>query len=240
MASPGPSLLSAEEIVSGYGQKIVIRGITVDVRKSEVVAVIGHNGAGKSTLLKTLFGVLPLTRGRILLDGVPVSSAEPIKMLRGGVAYLPQGHRVFSDFTVREHLEIGGVVLLDKPMLRKRTEEIIALFPALQPHLAQKAGTLSGGQKQLLALGTALISEPRLLLLDEPSLGLGPALVEKVLGHIRVLSREFGIAAVVVEQKVREVLKIADRVFVLRNGRISFSGAAELLHDEDRLREVYL
>jgi branched-chain amino acid transport system ATP-binding protein len=240
LASQEPSLLAAENIESGYGQKTVLRGVTINIQPGEIVTLIGHNGAGKSTLLQTLFGLVPLKGGRILLDGKLLAPPEPTKMLRAGVAYLPQGHRVFTDFTVRENLEIGGVILSDRAQVSRRLEEVIALFPSLRPRLLQKAGTLSGGEKQLLALATALILTPRLLLLDEPSLGLAPTLVGKVLEHIRTLGEEFGIAALIVEQKVREVLKVANRVVVLRNGNISFSGDAYILQDEATLREVYL
>ncbi|HVN86866.1 MAG TPA: ATP-binding cassette domain-containing protein [Candidatus Binatia bacterium] len=178
--------------------------------------------------------------GKVVFDGKELNSAKPRDLLRSGVAYVPQGCRVFSDLTVGENLEMGGVTLPTKAHLREGIDRALILFPALKSRLRQRAGTLSGGEKQMLALANALIVSPRLLLLDEPSLGLAPPLVSDALAHIHELSRNSGMAVLIVEQKVREVLKIADRVYVLRNGRVSFTGPAADLHDDAKLREVYL
>jgi len=175
---------------------------------------------------------------------VAVFSASPERcdrrLLRSGVTYVPQGNRVFGDLSVREDLEMGGITLPNKKELNGRIERAFVLFPALKPRLRQRAGTLSGGEKQVLALANALILSPRLLLLDEPSLGLAPPLVSEALARIQQTSRDSQVAVLIVEQKVREVLKIARRVYVLRNGVVSFAGPADSLTDEAKLREAYL
>jgi ABC-type branched-subunit amino acid transport system ATPase component len=233
-------LLGVVELVTGYEKKQVVNGVSLEVSRGEVVALIGHNGAGKSTLLKAVFGLLPVWKGQVVLDGQVLRSQTPRELLRAGVAYVPQGNRVFTDLTVRENLEMGGVTLRNKKLLKERIEGVFSLFPALEPRLKRRAGTLSGGEKQMLALANALVLSPRLLLLDEPSLGLAPPLVTEALTRIRQISSDSGAACLIVEQKVREVLKIAHRVYVLRNGQVSFSGPTDALSDDAKLREVYL
>jgi len=232
--------LRVADLVTGYGKKQVVNGVSLAVGRGEIVALIGHNGAGKSTLLKAVFGLIPIWQGQVFLDGQAVRSPKPRELLRAGASYVPQGNRVFTDLTVRENLEMGGVTLPDRQRLREGMTRVFTLFPALKERLTQRAGTLSGGEKQMLALGNALILSPRVLLLDEPSLGLAPLLVSEALGRIQQISRDSGVTVLIVEQKVREVLKIAQRVCVLRNGRVSFIGATDELKSEQRLREVYL
>jgi ABC-type branched-subunit amino acid transport system ATPase component len=233
-------LLNVDALVTGYRKKQVLNGVTLDVAPGEIVALIGHNGAGKSTLLKAVFGLLPIWKGQVALDGKPLRSPNPRDLLGKGVAYVPQGNRVFRDLTVRENLEMGGVTLPNGALLTEGIGRVFTLFPALKPRVRQYAGTLSGGEKQMLALANALILSPRLLLLDEPSLGLAPPLVTEALGRIQQISRDSGVAVLIVEQKVREVLKIAHRVYVMRNGIVSFSGPTDSLNDDKKLREVYL
>jgi branched-chain amino acid transport system ATP-binding protein len=233
-------MLRVESLVTGYGNKRVVNGVSLDVKRGEIVALIGHNGAGKSTLLKSMFGLLPVWEGKIAFDGNGLNSPKPRELLRAGIAYVPQGNRVFTDLTVRENLEMGGVTLPNKNQLKEGMERVFTLFPALIYRLRQRAGTLSGGEKQMLALANALILSPRLLLLDEPSLGLAPPLVTDALARLQQINRDSGVTLLIVEQKVLEVLKIAHRVYVLRNGLVSFSGAADALRDEKKLRSVYL
>ncbi|TAK99855.1 MAG: ABC transporter ATP-binding protein [Verrucomicrobia bacterium] len=232
--------LGVHSLVAGYGKKQVLNGVTLEVASGEIVALIGHNGAGKSTLLKAMFGLIPIWSGQVHLNGQTWSKPTPRDLLRSGVAYVPQGNRVFMDLTVQENLEMGGVTLADKTALSAGMERVFTLFPALKGRFKQQAGTLSGGEKQMLALANALILSPRVLLLDEPSLGLAPPLVSEALGQIQQISSASGVTVLVVEQKVREVLKISQRVFVLRNGQVSFTGSAEELRNETKLREVYL
>lgn len=237
----GPDhLLSVRSLITGYGKKQVVNGVSLDVARQEIVALIGHNGAGKSTLLKAIFGLLPIWKGQILFDGDDLQSQQPLELLRAGIAYVPQGNRVFTDLTIRENLEIGGVTLTTKTRVDEGMNRVFNLFPSLKSRLNERAGTLSGGEKQMLALGNALVLSPRMLLLDEPSLGLAPRLVSAALKRIQEISRSSGVAVLIVEQKVREVLEIAQRVYVVRNGAVSFSGPTSELADDKKLREVYL
>jgi len=231
--------LAVRDVVTGYGKKQVVNGVSLDVTRGEIVALIGHNGAGKSSVLKVVFGMLPVWSGEVRLDGRLLDGAKPPELLRAGVAYVPQGNRVFSDMAVRENLEMGASTLSKKQQVKDGIERALALFPALGPLLKRRAATLSGGEKQMLALSMGLMTSPRLLLLDEPSLGLAPGLVSQTLGHICRINQREGVSVLIVEQKVREVLKVAHRVVVLRTGRVAFSGPASDLLDEAKLRELY-
>lgn len=233
-------LLKVDNLVTGYGKKQVVNWVSIGVAIGEIVTLIGHNGAGKSTLLKAVFGLIPVWEGQVVFDGEVLRTLNPRALLRLGVAYVPQGNRVFTDLTVRENLEMGGVTLPNRARLNEGIERVFMLFPSLKGKLKQRAGTLSGGEKQMLALSNALILSPRLVLLDEPSLGLAPPLVAEALGRIQQISRDSQMTVLIVEQKVREVLRIAQRVYVLRNGQVSFSGEVAELSDDAKLRKVYL
>lgn len=233
-------LLRVDSLVSGYGKKQVLGGVHVAVEPGEVVAIIGHNGAGKSTLLKAVFGMIPLWAGRITHNGELIRKPEPRNWLERGVAYVPQGNRVFGDLSVRENLDIAVTTIRGKPARIEGIERALSKFPQLRGRLRQRAGTLSGGEKQMLALACAWVLTPRLLLLDEPSLGLAPPLVAEALGHLDAIVRESGASVLIVEQKVREVLRIANRVCVLRNGTVSYWGSADELSDPEKLRQAYL
>jgi len=241
LADEKPALLRVSSLVTGYGNMQVLNGISAEVIAGEIVALIGHNGAGKSTLLKTVFGLLPIWRGQVIYDGQPLDSTEPRDLLRRGMAYIPQGNRVFTDLTVRENLEIGGVTLPSKQERNQGIERALTLFPLLRERLGQRAGTLSGGEKQMLALANALVLSPRLLLLDEPSLGLAPNLIGEALDCIKQLNRDKDMTILIVEQKVREVLGICHRVYCLKLGKVSYSGPPEeLRNDNTKLKQVFL
>jgi len=237
---PTAELLRVEAMVSGYGNKQVLNEVDLQLARGEVVAVIGHNGAGKSTLLKAIFGLIPVWSGRIVLGGKDIRSPAPRQMLARGVCYLPQGNRVFADLSVRDNLQMGGITLPDRAAVETGIERVVGQFPLLKARLKQPAGTLSGGERQMLALASSLMVDPRLLLLDEPSLGLSPRMVSEALGRIAALVRDCGASVLIVEQKVREVLSIAHRVCVLRSGRVSFNSNANELLDMAKLKEVYL
>jgi branched-chain amino acid transport system ATP-binding protein len=234
------AFLDVANLVAGYGKKQVIDGVSLSVGTGEIVALIGHNGAGKSTLLKAVFGLIPIWSGEVRFNGALWPEPAPRALQRAGIAYVPQGNRVFNDLTVRENLEIGGGTLPDKGSVNAGIERVFTLFPMLKGRLKQRSGTLSGGEKQMLALANALILSPKMLLLDEPSLGLASPLVSEALKRIKQINQDFGATVLIVEQKVREILKIADRVVVLRTGRISYSGSAKELEDDAKLRDVFL
>ena len=240
MSTQPTTLLQVQDLVAGYGKKQILNGVSLELCSAEIVALIGHNGAGKSTLLKAAFGLIPMWKGQLCFDGKTMESTTPQELLRQGVAYVPQGNRVFTDLSVQENLEVAGITLSDKIEINEGIEKALIWFPVLRDLLKRRAGTLSGGEKQMLALANGLVTSPRLLLLDEPSLGLAPRLVSEALQRIKKISQDKGVTVLIVEQKVREVLKIAHRVYVLRNGSVSFTGPAANLQDDAKLREVYL
>jgi branched-chain amino acid transport system ATP-binding protein len=236
-----PPILSLKHAVSGYGNKQVVMGVDIDISAGEIVALIGHNGAGKSTLLKTAFGLLPLKSGEILLDGKRLHQHQRASsFFQHGLRFVMQGNRVFSDISVRENLEIGGQYFLNTYELSRAVERCYAVFPALKGHRNRAAGTLSGGQRQMLALATALITAPRLMLLDEPLLGLAPHSSQNALEVIKRLRTSEGMAFLIVEQKVQTILEHSDRAYVLRGGKVTYSGAPEALKDASLLRNVFL
>lgn len=238
--SQSPPALSLNDAVTGYAGREIVKGVSLDVYPGELVAIIGHNGSGKSTLLNAIVGLIRLWRGGLRIQGEEIVRASPPDLLRSGVGYLPQGNLVFAQMTVRENLELAGLVLRSDELFRDGWNFVMELYPHLEEFLSRKAGALSGGEKQLVALASTLILQPRILMLDEPSLGLAPPLVSRSLKEIRSLCRDRNVACLLVEQKVREALKVADRVYVLRNGEVSFSGSASALSNEDELRRVYL
>ena len=226
------TVLEASDLVAGYGRKQVLHGVSLRVEAAEIVALIGHNGAGKTTLLKTLFGLLPALGGEVRYGGRSITGRRAALNVRDGLSFVPQGHGIFTDLTVRENLELGGysVGAADPD----RLAAIYDLFPILKERQDQRAGTLSGGQQQMLALGLALVLRPKLLLLDEPSLGLAPVLVQRVLESVQEINRRFGTAVLLVEQNVKQALRIASRVYVMKVGQISLEDqAAALLARQD-------
>jgi ABC-type branched-subunit amino acid transport system ATPase component len=231
------ALLEAEGVSSGYDQMEILHGVTLEVGEAEIVTLIGPNGAGKSTLLKTVFGLLRPTHGRIRFRGEDIGGLPPNAIVRRGVSYVPQTENVFPSLTVEENLELGAVTRTDD--VRPRMKEIMTLFPVLAERRAQRAGTLSGGERQMLAMGRALMLDPALLLLDEPSSGLAPLLVEAVFSRIVEINRT-GVAILLVEQNAREALEFSSRAYVLAGGQRRLHGpASQLLHD-DEVARLYL
>ncbi len=230
-------VLEASDLVSGYGRKQVLHGVSLSVEAGEIVALIGHNGAGKTTLLKTLFGLLPPRGGEVRYAGRPIAGRKPALNVRDGLSFVPQGHGIFTDLTVRENLELGGHTLREADP--ERLAAIYELFPILAERREQRAGTLSGGQQQMLALGLALMLRPRLLLLDEPSLGLAPILVQRVLGSVVEINRRFGTAVLLVEQNVKQALRIARRVYVMKVGQIALEDRAGALLERGDLWRLF-
>lgn len=232
-------ILQVDALTSGYGRKQVLNAIDLSVAAGEVVALIGHNGSGKSTLLKAVFGLLPIWTGNVVYEGEAISRPTPVQMLKHGIGYVPQGNQVFDDLSVDDNLRLAAAAFGQRASPRA-LEMSLARFPRLQQHRWQRAGTLSGGERQELCLASSLLLSPRLLLLDEPSLGLDPPSVRRTMELLRKIAGTEHTAMLIAEQKVREVLNIAHRVYILRNGSVSFKGKAEDLQDETKLRDAYL
>jgi len=232
------ALLDVRGLVAGYGQTQVLRGLDLAAASGEIVAVLGSNGVGKTTLNKTLSGVLRPTAGEIVFDGRRIDRLAASEIVAAGLIHVPEGRRIFPDMSVRENLELGSYRRA-KPRRAANLEKVFALFPRLRERVRQAAGTLSGGEQQMLAIGRGLMGEPRLLILDEPSLGLSPLLVEEMFALIGRL-REEGLAILLVEQNVVESLGIASRAYVLANGRITLSGRADDLAENPELEKTYL
>lgn len=233
-------LLEVEGIASGYGKKTVLQGVTLRVHEGEVVTMLGHNGAGKSTTLKTILGLLPARAGQVRFAGQPWANGNPVENVRRGMALVPQGRGVFPDLTVIENLMLGAYTQRDAQSNATRLREVIELFPMLDERRAQRAGTLSGGQQQMVAVGMALMPRPRLMMMDEPSIGLAPVLVQRVLETARQINRRFGTAIILVEQNIKTALGVADRAYVMKSGRIVLEKpATELLAAQDSWWELY-
>jgi len=233
-------LLEVEGIESGYGKKTVLQGVTLRVHEGEVVTMLGHNGAGKSTTLKTILGLLPARAGQVRFAGQAWANGNPVENVRRGMALVPQGRGVFPDLTVIENLMLGAYTQRDAAANATRLREVIELFPMLDERRAQRAGTLSGGQQQMVAVGMALMPRPRLMMMDEPSIGLAPVLVQRVLETARQINHRFGTAIILVEQNIKTALGVADRAYVMKSGRVVLEKpAAELLAAQDSWWELY-
>ena len=232
-------MLNVARMDAFYGKKQVLFGIDMTLAGRCIAAVIGPNGAGKSTVLRAVFGLGPQREGTIRLDGRDISRAAPPENIAAGIAFVPQGARVFRDLTVFENLRMGGYTLASA-LLAGRIEETLNAFPVLRERRTQTAGALSGGERQMLAFGMALMLRPKLLLIDEPSIGLAPMLVAQIFDAIMRIRDEFGTAVLIVEQQAQQILRIADEVFVIRAGRLISQGPVENYRGEDALRKVYL
>jgi len=232
-------LLALEDLHASYGHVQALRGLDLVVREGELVCLIGANGAGKTSTLRAISGLLRAARGRIVFDGAPIHGAAPAAILRAGIAHCPEGRRVFPYLTVRENLEMGAYVRRDRREVEDDLERVSTHFPVLTERRRQTAGTLSGGEQQMLAIARALMSRPRLILFDEPSLGLAPALVETTFGIIADIRRR-GTTVLMVEQNAYLALRMADRAYVMETGRIVLEGPARALLDDDHVRRAYL
>ncbi|MCU0687182.1 MAG: ABC transporter ATP-binding protein [Polyangiaceae bacterium] len=238
-AQPGRPLLSIESAHLGYGSAAdVVRGVSLDVRRGEVVALVGANGAGKTTLLRALARRLPLRRGRLLYDGEDATSWTTERAVARGISLVPEGRHVFAPLSVRENLELGAWNHRHQPSLRESIDDAVALFPRLGERLKQAAGTLSGGEQQMLAIARALMARPALLLLDEPSLGIAPKLAEQLFEAVDAVARA-GVTVLLVEQNTRLALASSARAYVLRDGRVAIEGASARLAEDPDVRRAY-
>jgi branched-chain amino acid transport system ATP-binding protein len=234
------ALLIAENLELAYGEAVACRGVSFDIAEGEIVALIGANGAGKSTTLRAVAGVLVPRAGSIRFCGTELTRMPSYARARLGIALVPEGRHVFPFLTVRENLELGGFKYRsDAAKLRWLVEGVFAMFPRLRERAAQNAGTLSGGEQQMLALGRAMMSQPRLLCLDEPSLGLAPMMVQDIFRTIRSINAT-GVSILLVEQNARYAIETASRGYVLQTGSIIASGACAALREDPRVREAYL
>ncbi|OGL61920.1 MAG: ABC transporter ATP-binding protein [Candidatus Tectomicrobia bacterium RIFCSPLOWO2_02_FULL_70_19] len=233
------ALLELKDVEAGYGRIQILHRVSLGVKEKEVVAVIGPNGAGKSTTFKAVMGFIHYIGGEILFDGQDIVGFRPDQILGRGLAYVPQGRIVFRHMTVRENLEMGGYIERDKARLRQAMEYVFSLFPRLEERQKQLAGTMSGGEQQMLAMGRSLMAKPRMIMLDEPSLGLAPRFITLVFEKIVELSRS-GITIMLVEQNAARALEISDRAYVLELGRNRYEGTGQDLLHNPEVKQMYL
>ncbi len=234
-----PPILQVQSIDAAYGKVQILHGVSLDVYPGEVVSIIGPNGAGKSTVLKAIMGFLTPSAGEIIFDGGTITGLRTDLVVRRGIAYVPQGRIVFKDMSVVENLEMGAYAVSDKAQVRRTMEQVFQIFPRLGERPKQAAGTMSGGEQQMLAMGRALMVEPRVVLMDEPSLGLAPRFVELVFEKIGEL-KAGGMTLLLVEQNAVKSLSISDRGYVLELGRNRFTGPGDALLADERVRRLYL
>lgn len=232
-------LLQVENIEVYYGMIKALKGVSFEVNKGEIVALIGANGAGKTTILHTVSGLLKPKTGKILYNGKDITKTPAHKIVSMGMAHVPEGRRIFSELTVLENIKLGAYTRKDKDQIAESLEYVYERFPRLEERKNQVAGTLSGGEQQMLAMGRALMSNPDFILMDEPSMGLSPLLVAEIFDIIKVIN-ERGTTVLLVEQNAKKALSIADRAYVLETGLISLSGNAKSLMNDDSVKKAYL
>ena len=232
-------LLKVEDLVVSYGSIEALHGISLNVRPGEIVTLIGANGAGKSTLLRSISGIVPVQKGRIFLDGQDLRKVPAHRIVELGLAHVPEGRGIFANLTVTENLKLATWIRKDKSKLDADYERVFAIFPRLKERKDQLAGTLSGGEQQMLAVGRALMTGGRLLLLDEPSMGLAPVLVQEIMQTIRAINAT-GTTVLLVEQNARQALKVANRGYVLETGNLALAGSAQELMNNARVKAAYL
>jgi branched-chain amino acid transport system ATP-binding protein len=234
------ALLTIEDLHTYYGHVHALKGINLEVNEGEIVCLIGANGAGKSTTLRTISGLVRPREGRILLEGEPIETIPAHQIVERGISQAPEGRQVFSTLTVTENLNMGAYTLgADKEAIEENRQRVFGLFPRLEERKNQLGGTLSGGEQQMLTIGRALMARPKLLMLDEPSLGLAPILVKTIFETIGAI-KERGVTILLVEQNARAALKVADRGYVLETGSVVLSGPAQGLLQDERVRKAYL
>lgn len=237
---PDAPLLEVRNLETYYGPIMAIRGVSLEVHKGRVVSVLGANGAGKTTLLKTISGIMDPEKGQILFDGRQIQGREPHHIVRAGIVHVPEGREVFPLLTVEENLALGAYTRTDRAGIARDRDLVFSYFPILAERRNQEAGTLSGGQQQMLAIGRGLMLRPRIMLLDEPSLGLSPLLVQEIFTILRRLNRDEGVTMMLVEQNAKAALDLADDGYVMELGRIVMSGTADRLRQSEDIKNFYL
>jgi branched-chain amino acid transport system ATP-binding protein len=232
-------VLSARDLHVYYDKVHAVQGISLDIRPGEVVAILGANGAGKSSAMRALMGLVPIRSGSVQLEGVSIDALRSDERVARGLGYSPEGRRVFGDLTVYENLVMGGYVVKDRDEVASRVQAVYELFPRLKERTRQLAATLSGGEQQMLAIARAMVRRPKLLMLDEPSLGLAPVMVKVIYQTLQRI-RDQGMTLLLSEQSAHIALAVADRAYVFENGRVAFSAAAQDLRNDSALRASYL
>jgi ABC-type branched-subunit amino acid transport system ATPase component len=233
-------MLKLENVVAGYGGKTVLNGVSLEINVSEICGLVGPNGSGKSTILKSIFGLVRVSSGKINYRDDPIQNRKSSLNVQDGISYIPQGGRVFSKLTVQENLEMGGVLIKDRKRLKERVDRLYERFPRLKDYRNIPAGNLSGGERQMVGFSIGLVMGPDFLLIDEPSIGLAPRLVGRTMDLIREIREKFNTAVLMVEQNVRALLAVAERVYLLRNGEIVYQEDAIDKETESRLRKRFL
>ena len=232
-------MLKISDLHTYYGSVHALKGISMEVERGQIVTLVGSNGAGKSSTLNTIAGLVRPQRGSILLDGAEISRLPDYKIVEHGISLSPEGREVFPSFSVYENLRMGAYTRKSRTEIAETLDEVYTLFPRLKERSKQAAGTLSGGEQQMLAIGRAMMSKPEVLLLDEPSLGLAPILVQEIFALVQKINRR-GATILLVEQNANMALKIADYAYVLETGRIILEGSAAMLREDERVRKAYL
>jgi branched-chain amino acid transport system ATP-binding protein len=233
-------MLRLENVQSGYGNKLAIKDVSLEIGKGEIITLIGANGAGKSTTLMTICGVVPCRAGRILFEGKEIQKTPPEDIVKMGICQVPEGRHIFPQLTVKENLDMGAFLRKDKAEVKKDMEYVYSLFPILADRRNQDGGNLSGGEQQMLAMSRALMARPQVLLLDEPSMGLAPLVIRQIFEIIKQINRENQTTIFLVEQNANQALHIADRGYVMENGKISITGEAQELLDNKDIQKAYL
>jgi len=233
------AILTLDGVVSGYGKMTILNGTTAKIRRGAITTVIGPNGAGKSTVFKTVFGLLPVRAGKIVFDGRDVSNFTPRAMLDAGVCYVPQGRNIFPELSVKHNLELGGVALAERSRLSGRVEGMMARFPMLREKAGAQASTLSGGQQKLLEVARGLLLDPKLMLIDEPSIGLSPLMVQEVFSILRNLKAK-GVTILLIEQNAKQALEASDYGLVLEQGQTRIEDTAATILADPRIGELFL
>lgn len=234
------SLLNIENIDAGYGEIKVLHDISMQVKEGEVVSIIGANGAGKSTLLKTISGLIVPTAGSIKFDGETISGLSPDEIVERALIHVPEGRRLFSLMSVYENLEMGAYSKRSEPNFRKNLQDVHKLFPRLKEREKQLAGTLSGGEQQMVAIGRGIMAQPRILMFDEPSLGLAPVLKKDIFAAIKKIADDYGTTIVLVEQDVVNSLAISDRAYVMEQGQVVMAGTSDQLLSDPHIKKAFL
>jgi ABC-type branched-subunit amino acid transport system ATPase component len=233
-------LLEVRDVFAGYLDFDILQGTNLVVHPGEIVCVIGPNGAGKSTVFRAVYGLLNVRKGTVLFDGQDITNFTPQDVLRSGIAIVPQLRSVFPQMTVYENLEMGMFVEKDKARIKRRIDMVLDLFPRLAERTAQRVHTMSGGEQRMLEIGRALLLEPKLLMMDEPSAGLAPSITSQIFGHVKRLNKEIGLTILMIEQNARQGLETSDRGYVLELGKNSFEGTGRELIENPEVRRAFL